>query len=484
MFNICLNFRLGQTCNHVAGLLFRIESANRLGLTSCTSSKSKWTVPIEKRELHHKPLVEIDIVKSRHGRKHSRPLVNTSKRNYRPVAEIPYIDELIQNLKAVTPNSCMFKGVPDEKPEQPVAVTMDTSHAENVSEDSFEPRLLFDVSKHFLPNIVSHFKSTEDNLHLNFMDFIPELTDEEQLSINFSTLGQFKNPEWVQLRSGRITASNFYAVYTRVNSVLKKPEENVDNLLGMLCGYSKPNANIKSLKYGREMEPEAKKIYYQQYVCNHQNVKLSECGIFLDKRCSYLAASPDALVTCSCCGDGVLEVKCLCIEECKKCSGFCHCTLPNCLYRTDEKLILKHNHKYFAQVQAQMAFCNRQWCDFFIHTCNGTFIERIVFDQMYTEQLITNVKHFFAKYMVPELLSQSLKEKMSVTSVGEDISGSIFFCPVCKSVIKEQENIKSFSKRSICCDKCNKWYHFKCIKMTKTLLDECKNKEWFCQNCK
>lgn len=74
---------------------------------------------------------------------------------------------------------------------------MDTSHAENVSEDSLEPRLMFDVSNIFLPTIVNHFKATKDNLHLNFKDFIPELADEEQLCINFSTLGQFQNPQFL-----------------------------------------------------------------------------------------------------------------------------------------------------------------------------------------------------------------------------------------------------------------------------------------------
>lgn len=49
----------------------------------------------------------------------------------------------------------------------------------------------------FLPIIVNHFKATKDNLHLNFKDFIPELADEEQLCINFSTLAQFQNPQFL-----------------------------------------------------------------------------------------------------------------------------------------------------------------------------------------------------------------------------------------------------------------------------------------------
>ena len=42
-----LCYRLKGSCNHVAGLLFRVEYAVRTGLTkpSCTSQKSVWNVP-------------------------------------------------------------------------------------------------------------------------------------------------------------------------------------------------------------------------------------------------------------------------------------------------------------------------------------------------------------------------------------------------------------------------------------------------------
>ncbi|XP_056020211.1 uncharacterized protein LOC125665445 [Ostrea edulis] len=38
----------GQTCNHVTGLLFRVEYANKMGYTSCTSNKCEWVVPKER----------------------------------------------------------------------------------------------------------------------------------------------------------------------------------------------------------------------------------------------------------------------------------------------------------------------------------------------------------------------------------------------------------------------------------------------------
>ncbi len=37
---------------------------------------------------------------------------------------------------------------------------------------------------------------------------------------------------------------------------------------------------------------------------------VTECGLFLDIETPYIGASPDGLICCSCCGKGVLEVKC------------------------------------------------------------------------------------------------------------------------------------------------------------------------------
>lgn len=44
-------YRLSQTCNHVAALLFKLESAYRLDLSnpSCTTSKCSWSSPASKK---------------------------------------------------------------------------------------------------------------------------------------------------------------------------------------------------------------------------------------------------------------------------------------------------------------------------------------------------------------------------------------------------------------------------------------------------
>lgn len=57
---------MGQTCNHIAALLFRVESENKLGLTSCTSLPCQWKVPAATKVAPTK-IKDLTIQKSRHG---------------------------------------------------------------------------------------------------------------------------------------------------------------------------------------------------------------------------------------------------------------------------------------------------------------------------------------------------------------------------------------------------------------------------------
>lgn len=103
-------------------------------------------------------------------------------------------------------------------------------------------------------------------------------------------------------------------------------------------GYKTVNPNVKSLKYGREIEPIAKSEFMKMYRKCHDNVSFDECGLFLDEEHPYLAASPDLLVSCSYCGEGLVEFKCPFIPKCSKCCLFAN---VNChiVYKT-----LNHLH--------------------------------------------------------------------------------------------------------------------------------------------
>ena len=109
------------------------------------------------------------------------------------------------------------------------------------------------------------------------------LTAEKIVEIEQATVGQAENPLWHALRKGRITASNFYKVKTKVES-LRKAETNAvsaKKLVASLIGEHTPPKDLPALKYGREMEAIAKAFYLEIFKKNHKGVKYRECGLFI-----------------------------------------------------------------------------------------------------------------------------------------------------------------------------------------------------------
>lgn len=76
-------------------------------------------------------------------------------------------------------------------------------------------------------------------------------------------MGQAENSLCHALRKGRITASNFYKVKTKVESLRKAGTNAVSakKLVASLIGEYTPPKDLPALKYGREMEAIAKAFY-------------------------------------------------------------------------------------------------------------------------------------------------------------------------------------------------------------------------------
>lgn len=160
---------------------------------------------------------------------------------------------------------------------------------------------------------------------------MPAFSADEIAEISKQTKGQAGNSVWHNARNGCITASRFYAVYTKVNTIKRKPNEQVSvpSLLKQIIGGSNSldtKLCPKAIKHGQAMEPAAKDHYVRMTRGNHTNFHAQDCGIFIHPQSSYIGASPDMLISCSCCGDGLLEVKCPIIAPCNLCLlSICKC---------------------------------------------------------------------------------------------------------------------------------------------------------------
>ena len=93
-----------------------------------------------------------------------------------------------------------------------------------------------------------------------------------------------------------------------------------------------------------------------------------------------------------------------------------HCMATNCEQLSDTTYFLNRGttgeihfsptHKYFYQVQGQIALCTAAYCDFICWTTKGLFIERVNKDETFIVQILPELKQFFVRYLLPELLTQ------------------------------------------------------------------------------
>ncbi len=93
-----------------------------------------------------------------------------------------------------------------------------------------------------------------------------------------------------------------------------------------------------------------------------------ECGLQINPQYPHLAASPDGLVSCDCCGNGVIEIKCpYCFKENFPDEGSsCAHKRLFCMEKVNGKYSLKRQHPYFFHIQVQMLVSKRQYADFVV----------------------------------------------------------------------------------------------------------------------
>jgi hypothetical protein len=258
------------------------------------------------------------------------------------------------------------------------------------------------------------------------------------------------------------------------------------------------------------MEPVAKEKFFKTFKASHSNFKVSDVGLYIDHSRSYLGATPDAKVSCSCCGTGVLEVKCP--------SSIANLISSpeniSYLEHTDAGVKLKRNSKYYDQCLGQIALSNSKYCDFFVYTTAGFHHERIFPDENLWVELRKKLVYFFEQCVIPELMHGELKSRLacSMSSATPPTSSAtpapststtpslvvknitkkvvsrgkrrkctpVYLCPVC-SIRCEEPDVED-AEPSIGCDMCQYWYHYKCVGITED-SDILRDSQWFCDGC-
>ena len=287
-----------------------------------------------------------------------------------------------------------------------------------------------------------------------------QFTKEEAAFLEKSTKQQSNSSLWYDHRKGRITAS----VFGRVARCAERTYPT--SLIKNIMQYTSISPSIPALNWGRKNEHRARVAYINTMKNQHRNFSVAKSGLCLHSEYPHLGATPDGFVSCDCCREGLVEIKC----PYKYCDVVLSSINDNSFYlKTDRdgKLCLINSHDYYYQVQGQMAVCEKPYCDFVCWTTKDIYVERIKRDDKFYKAISPKLEKIFIHYVLPELLTRQLEGARNTDKTTE----------LDKFCLCNQEEFGTM----IACDGPNckiTWFHFSCV----GLHSEPKG-DWFCDQC-
>ena len=160
---------------------------------------------------------------------------------------------------------------------------------------------------------------------------------------------------------------------------------------------------------GRSKEKIARKRYVTKNKSSRINFQCQESGLFISQAYPYLRASPDGVISCNCCGEGILEIKCPWTSRERLISEYMTQPESGISCNDSNKISLENSHPYMQQIQHQMFVTDRLYCDFEVFLVKEWVTIRIMRDVNYENDVVPKPSYFYDEVIVPELFTKNIK---------------------------------------------------------------------------
>ena len=481
---------LGETCTHIAAILFYLEAAHRfVEVKTCTQGACEWNVPTLKT-VEYLPTKLIDFTSAR-GKKRK-------------------LDDMLEGCETQTDEVTVKQGSKPTDDEMALFFR-------NLSMCNTKPAVLSLIPEYSDNYVVMSTSRSlpltallkPEYLALDYHDLLNvcegvtvDITNETAQVIEQETRLQSKSKLWYKYRAGRVTASRMKAV---CHTNLSNPSQ---SLIKSVCYPEAFSFISKQTDWGCKHETEARKMYERISKAHHKDFKVIENGLFINPQWPFIGESPDGIISCQCCTRGVLEIKC----------PYCHreesveLAAANdkkfCLKESNGSLYLDHSHPYFYQVQTQIFVCNVLYCDFCVCTFatgedeQSVHTERIYRNAEFWNDCVSKANCFFRTCILPELMG-NWYTRPSITIINEDQRSQNepdefqqqSHQPE-RDASSSQHNNSNHPLQTFCyckgpdtgkmiaCDNNEcviEWFHLDCLKIDEKSIPKGK---WYCPDCR
>jgi len=379
--------RLGESCSHVAAVLFKLEAAVRLGYTNkaCTDVACSWNASFVGK-VQPAPIANIEL--SRKQRSESAETSSVQPTTSAATGDDVTADqeEFLQQLASIS---------------KPVCLSLFDSTC-----DAFQPSLP-QLQPQSSPSLPQSLRSLYQPLLCNASDAVISehcqsldisLLQSEIDSVEKASVLQSKSVTWYEQRTGRITASVAHKVL-RTNPA--NPSKSL--ILSITSGAGK-DLNVPSIVYGRENEPVAIGLFKEQLPDLHNDADINSTGLRISGENPWLGASPDGIMSCSCHGNSVVEVKCPYSMRGMSVSEILQ--HPNCCLTAEG--LLNKQHPYYTQLQIQMFVFNVTYGVLLLYT-GSLVILNVERDDAFLQSCIPQLGSFWQRHILRELVTRKLE---------------------------------------------------------------------------
>lgn len=278
--------------------------------------------------------------------------------------------------------------------------------------DAFIPKSLSEEYPIILTDLADEacFNMAHEELlqHCHYVADSIAVSPQQAEIVELATRKQSADKQWFSFRSGRVTASRLKRV---CRTQLSKPSV---SLVKDICYPANHAFYSKATQWGCDHEQTARQQYCDLMNDTHENFAIRESGLSLHPDMPFFGATPDGIVSCDCCGEGILEVKCpfckrsLHLAEAADDGKFCLQTT------TDGTLHLKEAHQYYYQIQMQIAVCQKDYCDFVVWTEQDLHLERVEPNPEFWTNASNMATCFFKDVLLLELVGKYFSRPSSL----------------------------------------------------------------------
>jgi len=481
---------LGESCSHVAAVLFKLEAAVRLGYTSNVSTDvlCQWNQRFVSN-IEPSTISNIKFYKEE------------AKEKYRCGTFLAVQSVQQSDGGELDDNQQQFLASLDTLQHKPVILSTFAQHCAGFADSTkvSTVKLPTPLPDLYRPEYSTLSPSDFSSLLTTTADSF-SVTPDQVDYVDSVTVGQSASPAWYKQRAGRITASVAHAVLRAADADQLPP-----SLLTQICSSEPKTINVPSVQWGRSHESLAIKLYTAlltgmalpagvsfpgNIVINspapHANCSVHAAGFRICLTKPFLGASPDSYIMCDCHGKGVVEVKCPYTNRDTALSEL----LPRTDFVVDENYSIRSSHQYSTQMQLQMYVCDVHYCDLVIWQPQSLLIVRVLRDDKLIQTMLPKLCDAWRKHILPFLLrhgnvaAPTAVDVLPSSSASAPIAGNVPSSSAASSSATYAYCIckQDIGGRMIGCDNSNcvyKWFHLQCLQMKRVP----RKSPWFCKYC-